>query len=328
MVCQARAHAMLSEDLEGSTMSGNPPKNGERGLDMGKVQSKLDRLLLALGNKLEREQLPPAIVAPAPARAFLLVHVQLARSTFRAICYVCADKRLKEYDWRWEHTLILPPLNRTILDSVFSVVFMLEDVGSRWRWYHESGFREASEELDRYKEQYGGMPEWEPWLQRYAEMLMRGRTQFGITLTASTSKKPKWWPNPGKMPNMASRAETRDFLLYLNDWFYREMSSQTHLSFAGVMKLGGLIVSGNLGGEKREEAESVQFPAFRAHQVTRTVTLLLCLTSEIERYFGFGLQERLLELWLIVIESVPEAKEVFDKRYSGFWPHALVSRKD
>src|SRR5207249_1718878 len=168
-------------------------------------------------------------------------------------------------DWKWEYTLILPPLNRTILDSVFSVVFMLEDVGARSRWYHESGFREAREELDRYRKQYGGTPEWEPWLRRYEDMLRHGGNQFGITLT-SLSQKVRWWPNPGKMPSMASNAGTRDFLLYLNDWFYREMSSQTHLSFAGVMKLGGLILSGHLGWEKREEAESVQFPAFRGHQ--------------------------------------------------------------
>src|SRR5436309_10006130 len=155
---------------------------------MGKVQSKLDRLLLALANKLEREKLPPTIVAPAPARAFLTVNVQLARYTFRTICYVCADKRLKEHDWKWEYTLILPPLNRTILDSVFSVVFMLEDVGARSRWYHESGFREAREELDRYRKQYGGTPEWEPWLRRYEDMLRHGSNQFGITLTSLSQK--------------------------------------------------------------------------------------------------------------------------------------------
>ena len=67
-------------------MSGRPLNNGKRDLDMGKLQSKLDRLLLALANKLEREQLPPTIVAPAPARAFLTVNVQLARYTFRTIC--------------------------------------------------------------------------------------------------------------------------------------------------------------------------------------------------------------------------------------------------
>jgi len=106
------------------------------------------------------------------------------------------------------------------------------------------------------------------------------------------------------------------------------MSSHAHLSFAGVMKVGGLILSRHLGWEKREEAEAVQFLAFRGLQVTRTVTLLLCLASEIERHFRFGLQERLLELWLIVTESAPEAKEVFDKRYSSLWPHDLLSGGD
>ena len=84
----------------------------------------------------------------------------------------------------------------------------------------------------------------------------------------------------------------------------------------------------NLDRDRQEEIESTQFPAFRGHQVSRTVTLLLCLVSEIEHHFAFELHERLLELWLIVVGSVPEAKEIFDKRYSRFWPHALVHRGD
>jgi ParB-like chromosome segregation protein Spo0J len=55
---------MLSDNPGGNQVSGKPLKKDERGLDMSKVQTKLDRLLPALANKLEREQLPPAIVAP------------------------------------------------------------------------------------------------------------------------------------------------------------------------------------------------------------------------------------------------------------------------
>lgn len=100
-------------------MTGKPPQKAERGLDLGKVQTKLDRLLQAIGYKLEREELPSSIVARPLARAFLLVNVPLARSTFRAICYIWADKRLNQHDWRWEYTLILPLLNTEWSDSYY-----------------------------------------------------------------------------------------------------------------------------------------------------------------------------------------------------------------
>src|SRR2546425_223320 len=89
--------------------------------------------------------------------------------------------------------------------------------------------------------------------------------------------------------------------------------------FLGLMKLGILILHRNLGTQKREEIESRIF-RFGGHQVGRTVTLLLSLVSTIEHHFAVALQDNLLELWYLVTESIPETKEVFDKRYARFWP--------
>ena len=308
------------------TVNGLAQGRQDRGLHMDRVQSKLDRLLVAVANKLEREQSPRAPNVPNPARTVLLLNVKLARSTYRTICYLCADVRLNEHDWKWNYILCLPALNRTILDSVFTATFMLEDVEARSRWYHEAGFREARLELERYKKKYGRLPEWEGWLLSYAQMLEAGIKQFGISPEALKIKG-SWWPNPGKMPSRASKPETRDFLQYLNDWFYREMSSQAHLGFLSATKLGFLIAHDTLDRDKREQIESKGFPWFRAHQVVRTVTLLLCLISEIEHHFGFELEHRVVELWQIVSEPSPEPNEVYQKRYSDFWPYDLVGQR-
>lgn len=297
-------------------------KGHERGLRISRVQSKLDRLLLAASYKLEREPSASAPNVPQAARLVLMLNVKLARSTYRTICYLCADIRPKEYDWEWDYVLCLPALNRAILDSVFTATFMLEDVEVRSRWFHEAGFREAKLELERYKARYGGLPEWDGWLLSYAQMLDTGIRQFGISPKALQIKGDRW-PNPGKMPSRATKQETKDFLQHLNDWFYKEMSSQAHLNFLGATKLGFLIASDIGGRERREQAESKGFPVFKGHQVVRAVTLLLCLISEIERHFGFGLDHRVVELWQIVIEASPEATEIFNKRYSEFWSYDL-----
>jgi hypothetical protein len=259
---------------------------------------------------------------PTDAQAFLFMSTRLARSTFRTISYLCADIRQTQHDWNWETTLVLPALNRTILDSVFSIVFMLEDPANRSRWYHESGFREAKEELERYKNQYAALPEWEEWLKGYEQIVNDGIMQFGVSPEAlDLKRKYKWWPNPGSMPREAS-PKTREFLRYLSDWFYREMSSQVHLSLLGTVKFGSLIAPELFDKERQE---TISFPRFRALQLGRTVTLLLCLVSEIEYYFSFGMNHRVLELWQVVIENIPETAEIFRKRYTEFWPYQLVS---
>ena len=99
------------------------PKEGslsvsEWHLDMGLVQEKLDTLALALANKIEREW-PPRWRHLPFAQGFLAMTVRLSRITYRTVCYLCADARLKETEWRWYYTLSLAPLNRIILDAVW-----------------------------------------------------------------------------------------------------------------------------------------------------------------------------------------------------------------
>src|SRR5438128_4138328 len=111
-------------------------------LQMGEIQEKLDLLAVATANKIEREW--PIRYRHLPfAQGFFALTLKLARHTYRTVFYLCADQRLTEYDWRWEYTLCLPSVNRTLLDLLFNVVFMLEDIESRSAWYHQSGWREA-----------------------------------------------------------------------------------------------------------------------------------------------------------------------------------------
>lgn len=100
---------------------------------MGLIQEKLDILAQATINKIEREW--PSRYRQLPfAQGFFALILKLARHTYRTVSYLCADQRTAEYDWRWEYTLCLPVLNRTLLDSLLNIVFMLEDLKPRSVW--------------------------------------------------------------------------------------------------------------------------------------------------------------------------------------------------
>ncbi len=125
-------------------------------------------------------------------------------------------------------------------------------------------------------------------------------------------------PNYGVDPT--NRPPDREYLAYLNDWFYREMSAESHLSFFGLTKLGALLLRHDLPEQYSERVVNEFYPKHRAVQVSRTAILLLSLISEIENHFGFGLNLRAIELWRFLTDSVPEADEIFKKRYKAFWP--------
>jgi hypothetical protein len=291
---------------------------------MSVVQEKLETLSLALVNKIEREW-PASLGQLRFTQGFFGLTVRFSRITYRTACYLCADARMKEGEWRWYYTLALPSLNRTILDAIFNVVFMLEDLEPRSTWYLKSGWKEAYREYTRYLEAYADDPQWVKWITGSRALLDMGAAQFCITQQHRQAPS-NWWPNPGKMVdhgvNPNALPPDRQFLQYLNDWFYRETSAQNHQSFFGFMRIGALLLSDapGLSDGQKATVESDFYPKHRAVQLSRSVILLLSLICEIEHCFSFGLAPRAIELWNILVDRVPEAKEIYEKRYMGFWP--------
>ncbi len=133
-----------------------------RSLDFKLIERPLDTLIIALGNKIEREW-PTQFSAVVGARELFLITVRVANATYRTVRWICADKP-RDPLRRLEYSISVPPLNRTILDSIFMTVFVLEDIGVRCEWYYKAGLREEQLELQRYKDEYGSLPEWQEWL--------------------------------------------------------------------------------------------------------------------------------------------------------------------
>jgi len=119
------------------------------------------------------------------------------------------------------------------------------------------------------------------------------------------------------MPKYAIKEGTplpsaRQFLEYLNDWFYRDLSAESHLSGYGLMRRGGVL----LAPDKHENREEM-LRKYKSDQVSITITLLLALASEIEAHFLFGLAERIKYVWCILNAYSIAARELYDRRYSA-----------
>jgi hypothetical protein len=207
-------------------------------LDYKLIKEQVDRLLESVPNKLEREW-PSSRTPPTnPVFTVVLGITGIVGNTFKVIRFLCSEKR---QDWRHrpEMALVVPILARTILDALYTCVFMFEDLPTRVDWYLRSGWREMSDYIDRATRDYGSDPDWAEYIiqaeagsEHLARLIGKPPHELGST---------EWWPTPQQMKRQTKNPATEAFFGYLDDWFYREFSQVSHGSLPGLIHTAGAL---------------------------------------------------------------------------------------
>jgi hypothetical protein len=285
-------------------------------IDFKVIGEPLNKLLIAVGNKLSREW-PAKYRTVIGARELFVMHLRIAQWTYLSALYLCGDiptdpRRKPEF------CVSLPVLNRTLVDSLFTILFILEDVPNRCEWFWEADWKETHLELERYKMEYGHLPEWQTWLAQLTEHRNTGVAHAKLTpAQAADPKSLRSWPNPGAMLNYEVSPESpispiRAYMKYLNDYFYIDLSQQAHLGGWGMVKRAGFLLD-----EVRNSSETeAKLKKLKYAHIGQTVALILSLASEIEAHFNFGLQQQTLFVWNLAAPVIVVVNEVYQKRYS------------
>jgi hypothetical protein len=292
-------------------MNGSQPKD----VDFKVLGEPLNKLLTAVGYKLAREW-PARYKEVIGARELFVMYVRCAQQAYLSALYLCGDlppdpRRKPEF------CVSLAPVNRSLLDTLFTLIFLLEDLPSRCEWFYEASWREARLEQDRLLAEYAELPEWKKFFEELDEFVSWGR-QFAKLTTeqASNPKALRSWPNAGAMfrygvdvtqPLPAAQA----FMKYLDDYFYIDLSQQSHLTPWGMVKRTGFLL------DEIHTLPSTEFPMkkYRYFQVAQTVMFALSMATELEAHFGFGLQADCLFVWGIARPLIAIANELYEKRY-------------
>ena len=279
-------------------------------LPFSAIREKLDDLLVAMANLIDRRW-PVKYADRIDLKLFLLGTVKITENTYRSIRHLCADKP-EDVSRRLEFAVSVPPLARTILDSLFTVVYLFDDVDNRVGWFRRSGWREVFEEHKRYQKAYGVEAAWAEYLDLQKAFLDHDQHELNITdKEADDPKKIKWWPNPGKMIHDGDTTDDRTrYMSYLNDWFYKTLSADSHLSWPGFARRAIHFM------DKDENQRVNRLRKYKSDCFVTAITLVLVLLSEIECEFRFGRTGRLKEVWNSLSEVFLEAKEIFEFRYA------------
>jgi hypothetical protein len=127
-------------------------------------------------------------------------------------------------------------------------VLIFDRPAANMSWYFASGWKEAAATHERIRERHGGNPDWTEWLSRHEQAVLGAKLSANPP-SAQDIRDIVWWPNPGSMLSPPERRRgvfwrdqgRRDFLAFLNDWYYGRLSGDSHLSYLGLAERGGIF---------------------------------------------------------------------------------------
>ena len=165
---------------------------------------------------------------------------RIASNVYAAICFLT----VKEDDSRRRKNFVLvtPPLNRQIMDLLFSLVYIRDDFSERALRYERASYRALKEEYLLHRDRYEGFVDWKPFL---ADM-KRALQEMARTLKITHAEKLKLeriprWLGPSKLSKKISASSA--FLKWMIKWVYDDTSAEAHLTGVGLFSLAPFVLA-------------------------------------------------------------------------------------
>lgn len=279
------------------------------------ITEPFDLLVQAMSNKLEREDSPGLRAYPA-ARSLLLALLRLSINTYRTIRFLIAE--FPENPARKpEYVLSVPPLTRSILDALFTIVFLFGNLRERVDWYAKAGWKETLQEHERLSNEYADDPEWKEYLNAHKGLLNEVQTTANVTPEEVTDPSTvKRFPIPGQMiQESATDGDRQELLQYLYDWHYKVLSQDAHASLPGLARRATPLMPDFVDAPDRDW----RLKKLRSDSLMASVTLLLAIVTELELQLKFGLSERIQYIWTIISNFSEDAKQLYERFYARYF---------
>ena len=302
---------MLGENMPRDT---SQREEGLQRIDYAAIRTTLSEVPTAIANRIDREKRAEVTALHPGLPAILRLTVRVAEVTWNSIVFLCGDADLAAR--RDEFSISVPPLARTILNSLFSIVFLFDQPTQNTRHYFASGWRELEALQGRLTARYGSDPGWSDWLKAHGQQVAGFEADAAITTAEKAAPAGiKWWPNPGKMPAAIKDTERRAFLEHMNDWYYRNLSGDSHLSFPGLLRRGGHLSD---MGDANQRVKTLW--RYRSQVVLTGLTVFMAFLSEVVGQLQLEHEGQRLSAAWGHLGKWPEADDLHRIRYKKWLP--------
>ncbi len=281
------------------------------------VEERMDGLLTNVDRDLQR-RLKQATMAGAHdaerCLTLMVIFVRFARNSYDAVRYMTGKTPLDERR-RANYVLVVPAINRQLLDLLFSLVYMLDDLSVRSLQYQQAGWRELNQERQMFKTHFSKDPAWNRHFANVKKVLDDMVVRFRIAeVQRKNPRSVPFWKQPFELKD--EKTQSRPFLRYLEKWLYTDTSAQAHLTFGGLFIIGQFLVADLVGGEDEELVKTRMIQQFHFRHFSRTAIAALAIATEIDAYYNLENAKAAEYLWNIFAEYVFEAKEMLQQRYA------------
>ncbi|HTW23553.1 MAG TPA: hypothetical protein VMD78_08135 [Candidatus Baltobacteraceae bacterium] len=214
-----------------------------------------------------------------------------------------------------EYVLAVAPIERQLLDLLFTIIDLKEDFPARAEAYELSGYRQAREIYDRHHRKYRNDPSWQSRFKELGETIANMETYLSITpAQKATPKSIERWLGPYKLAQRATKHKT--IMEYLDSWFYGEVSSQAHLNAGGLTSVAGFLIT-DFAPEEHKHLVERYLSRYTFRHFTRSLIAVLAILHEINDSFKLDYDETLARVWTLLGGHCDEAKEVYELRYKN-----------
>jgi hypothetical protein len=288
-----------------------------RAFDVSLIQRRLDGVLLNVDRDLQRR-----IAQAGAARNYDLVRdltlmntmIRIASNSYAAICFLMVEE--EDSRRRRNFALVIPPVNRQLMDLLFTLVYIRDDFDARCPVYERAGYRAAKEEYQLYRSKYLGLSEWKPFFADQKVVVREIGKALKITLAQKRNlKRIPRWKGPFKLSK--EKTASQSFLRWMEKWLYGDTSSEAHLTGIGLFCVSPFLLAELADEELKQQITSRALLQYQAKHFSRTVMTVLAIATEIDAQFKLNNHTAIAYIWRILIEYAPDAKDMWEERYKA-----------
>jgi hypothetical protein len=290
--------------------------------DVQKIAEPLNKIPVAIFNRIQRERRRDL---GEPLFLYLEMMIRVSADTWRASRFLSSNHL--EHGREVQFLFAVPPLTRTILDALLTVIYMFDDPATNVRRYYAGAWRDRYERHHQLRQAYGADPAWASRLRvdtadidqiaMLAKIGQAERNNLDIRLKGDTKVKAMVhrWPNPGKFGgrNFPLKDPRRvEFIRHVNEYYYGALSQDSHLGFCGLQRRGGMYAEPAEGFDlARHQADC------RTIFMAEMLTIYSALLSEVSCQLAFEHEKRRLrdDVWAYLDHSDLDAAGLYKDRY-------------